>query len=116
MSDAESAPTPTHDREGVDPQTLTLFQQNILLVLASTGPQHGLGIKGDLEPLYGHQDMNHSRVYHALDQLVERGLLQKSQRDGRTNDYALTPTGRKTLQADASRRATIVTRMEGRQP
>jgi DNA-binding PadR family transcriptional regulator len=114
MSDAESASAPTHDPEAIDPQTLNLFQQNILLVLARTGPQHGRGIKADLEPLYGTQ-INNGRLYPTLDELVERGLVKKSQRDGRTNEYALTPTARKTLQADASRRATIVTRMEGRQ-
>ena len=115
MSDAESAPAPTHDREGVDPQTLTLFQQNILYVLAeSDGADYGLGVKHSLEDLYG-EDINHGRLYPALNQLVERGLVEKSERDGRTNEYALTPTARKTLLADASRRATIVNRLEGGQ-
>ena len=116
MSDAESAPTPTPDREGDDPQTLTLFQQNILYVLAeSDGADYGLGVKRRLQVLYG-EELNHSRLYPALDQLVERGLLEKSQRDGRTNEYALTPTARKTLEVDASRRAIIVNRLGGEQP
>jgi DNA-binding PadR family transcriptional regulator len=116
VSDVESAPTPTHDREAVNPQTLTLFQQNILLVLAeSDGADYGLGVKRSLEDLYG-EDVKHGRLYPNLDQLVERGLVQKGERDGRTNDYALTAAGRKTLQADASRRGSIVTRLEGRQP
>jgi DNA-binding PadR family transcriptional regulator len=112
VSDAESAPIPTAGPEVVDPQSLSLFQQNILLVLARTGPQHGLGIKADLETLYG-TDINHGRLYPNLDELVERGLLEKSQRDLRTNEYALTPTAHKTIQADASRRAAIADYLGG---
>jgi len=115
VSDGESASAPTYDPEAVNAQTLTLFQQNILYVLAeSNGADYGLGVKRSLETLYG-EDINQGRLYPALDQLVERGLLQKSARDLRTNEYALTAAARKTLQADASRRATIVTRLEGRQ-
>jgi len=114
VSDAESASTPAHDPEGVDPQTLTLFQQNILYVLAeSDGANYGLGVKRRLQVLY--EVVNHGRLYPALNQLVERGLVQKSERDGGTNEYALTATARKTLEADASRRATIVNRLEGEQ-
>ena len=113
MSDTESAPTPAHDPEGVDPQTLTLFQQNILLVLAeSDGVDYGLGVKRSLEDLYG-EDINNGRLYPNLDQLVDMRLVEKSELDKRTNEYALTEIGREVIREDAQRRASIAEEIDG---
>ena len=70
---------------------LTAFQQNVLAVL-SEEPRYGLAIKRELEDYYG-TEVNHGRLYPNLDELVEMGLVEKSELDKRTNQYALTEAG-----------------------
>ena len=76
---------------------LTAFQQLILLDVSIRERQngespHGLAIKEDLEEMYG-EEVNHGRLYPNLDTLVEEGLIEKSERDKRTNEYSLTEQG-----------------------
>jgi len=70
---------------------LTAFQQNILTILAEE-PRYGLAIKRELESYYD-SEVNHGRLYPNLDDLVEMGLVEKSELDKRTNEYALTDQG-----------------------
>jgi DNA-binding PadR family transcriptional regulator len=70
---------------------LTAFQHNILIILAEE-PMYGLAIKRQLEGYYG-TEVNHGRLYPNLDTLVEMGLVEKSELDKRTNQYALTSDG-----------------------
>jgi DNA-binding PadR family transcriptional regulator len=70
---------------------LTAFQQNILTILAEE-PRYGLAIKRDLEAYYD-SEVNHGRLYPNLDELVEMDLVEKSELDKRTNQYALTDDG-----------------------
>ena len=74
---------------------LTAFQQNILVIL-SEEPRYGLAIKRELEAYYD-SEVNHGRLYPNLDDLVEMGLVEKSELDKRTNQYALTERGEKTV-------------------
>jgi DNA-binding PadR family transcriptional regulator len=74
---------------------LTAFQQNILVIL-SEEPRYGLAVKRELEDYYG-SEVNHGRLYPNLDDLVEMGLVEKSELDKRTNQYALTETGHDAL-------------------
>ena len=74
---------------------LTAFQQNILTILAEE-PRYGLAIKRELESYYD-SEVNHGRLYPNLDELVELGLVEKSELDKRTNQYALTDDGYQTL-------------------
>jgi len=74
---------------------LTAFQQNILVILAEE-PMYGLAIKGHLETYYG-TEVNHGRLYPNLDDLVEMGLVEKSELDKRTNQYELTDEGHDAL-------------------
>lgn len=76
---------------------LTAFQQNVLVVLAEE-PMYGLAIKRALEEYYG-TDVNHGRLYPNLDDLVELGLVEKSELDKRTNEYELTEKGEDALLA-----------------
>ena len=86
MSEAQTVtPEPGIARE------LTAFQQNILVILAEE-PRYGLAIKRELETYYD-SEVNHGRLYPNLDDLVEQGLLEKSELDKRTNEYALTTDG-----------------------
>jgi DNA-binding PadR family transcriptional regulator len=70
---------------------LTAFQQNVLLVLAEES-RYGLAIKRELEDYYD-EEVNHGRLYPNLDTLIERGLVEKSELDKRTNEYAVTDDG-----------------------
>jgi DNA-binding PadR family transcriptional regulator len=70
---------------------LTAFQQNILAIL-SEEPRYGLAVKRELETYYD-SDVNHGRLYPNLDDLVEMGLVEKSELDKRTNEYSLTERG-----------------------
>lgn len=83
-------------RERSIPRDLTSFQRNLLLVL-SDEPKYGLAIKRELEGYYG-EDVNHGRLYPNLDELVDMGLIEKSQLDKRTNQYELTELGYETVQ------------------
>jgi DNA-binding PadR family transcriptional regulator len=86
MSEAQAV----EDGAGVV-RDLTAFQQNILVILAEE-PMYGLAIKGHLEEYYG-TEVNHGRLYPNLDDLVEMGLVEKSELDKRTNQYELTESG-----------------------
>ncbi|WP_247729370.1 PadR family transcriptional regulator [Halovivax limisalsi] len=70
---------------------LTAFQNNILTIL-STEPMYGLAIKRELEDYYD-TEVNHGRLYPNLDELVDLGLIEKSELDKRTNQYELTDEG-----------------------
>ena len=74
---------------------LTAFQQNILTILAEE-PRYGLAIKRELETYYD-SEVNHGRLYPNLDDLVEMGLVEKSELDKRTNQYELTDDGHDAL-------------------
>ncbi len=86
MSEAQSV----SDESGLA-RDLTAFQQNILMILAEE-PRYGLAIKRELEDYYG-TEVNHGRLYPNLDDLVDLGLVEKSELDKRTNQYELTETG-----------------------
>ncbi|GAA0293169.1 PadR family transcriptional regulator [Halarchaeum salinum] len=79
---------------------LTAFQKNILVVL-SEEPRYGLAVKRELEEYYG-EEVNHGRLYPNLDDLVEEGLVEKSELDKRTNQYALTDAGVEAVFDDLS--------------
>jgi len=77
---------------------LTGFQRDLLYVIAGLDGPHGLAIKEELEDYY-EGDVNHGRLYPNLDALVEKGLIEKGQRDRRTNYYDLTARGERELSA-----------------
>jgi DNA-binding PadR family transcriptional regulator len=76
---------------------LTAFQQNILTILAEEA-RYGLAIKRELQTYYD-AEVNHGRLYPNLDELVELGLVEKSELDKRTNQYALTDEGYETVKS-----------------
>ena len=86
MSDAQALA-----EEGIVARDLTAFQFNILITLTRE-PMYGLAIKRDLEAYYG-DEVNHGRLYPNLDELVDAGLITKSELDKRTNQYALSDAG-----------------------
>jgi DNA-binding PadR family transcriptional regulator len=76
---------------------LTAFQRDLLRALAKTDKQSGLSLKTDIRTYYG-EEINHSRLYQNLDELVAHGLINKRRRDGRTNSYSLTEAATTALE------------------
>lgn len=113
MSNNESGAYESPDGPDESPtDTLTAFQQDILLTLARLAPaderSYGLAIKRRLEDRYD-AEVNHGRLYPNLDQLVDADLVQKQQLDQRTNHYQLTDAGVAFL---VSRRDELATALE----
>ena len=77
---------------------LTGFQRDLLYLVDGLDDPHGLAIKDELEEYY-EQEIHHGRLYPNLDTLVEKGLLDKSQRDKRTNEYTTTRRGTREIEA-----------------
>ncbi|MFB6153853.1 MAG: PadR family transcriptional regulator [Halodesulfurarchaeum sp.] len=77
---------------------LTGFQRDLLYVVAGLEEPHGLAIKEELEEYY-ESEIHHGRLYPNLDTLVEKGLIDKGQRDQRTNFYTVTRRGRREIEA-----------------
>lgn len=77
---------------------LTGFQRDLLYVIAGSDEPHGLAVKEELEDYY-EKEIHHGRLYPNLDTLVERGLIEKGQKDRRTNIYSVTSRGEREIKA-----------------
>lgn len=77
---------------------LTGFQRDLLYAIAGLEDPHGLALKDELEDYY-ETEVHHGRLYPNLDTLVDKGLVEKSKQDERTNIYSITRRGRRELQA-----------------
>ena len=77
---------------------LTGFQRDLLYVVAGFDEPHGLAIKDELEDYY-EKEIHHGRLYPNLDTLVEKGLMEKGERDRRTNYYTVTRRGNREITA-----------------
>ncbi|NEU58722.1 helix-turn-helix transcriptional regulator [Halorussus sp. MSC15.2] len=91
---------------------LRAFERDLLYAVRalerdSENPPKGLAIKAYLDERNG-DEINHSRLYQNLDRLAEHGLLEKAEKDGRTNEYATTDTAEQLLVQHAKRRANAV--------
>lgn len=100
MSDAQTAhrtaDTDDDSESGALLADLTAFQRDLLFSIESLNGDgerpHGLAVKADLEAEYP-GEIHHGRLYPNLDELVDKGLVNKSELDQRTNGYALTRRG-----------------------
>jgi DNA-binding PadR family transcriptional regulator len=61
---------------------------------------------------YYEPGINHGRLYPNLDTLVEKGLIEKGERDRRTNFYRTTRRGGARSRADASGKLATSVRSE----
>ena len=77
---------------------LTSFQRDLLYVIVGKDDPHGLAIKEELEDYY-EKEIHHGRLYPNLDTLVEKGLIEKGQKDRRTNVYHTTRRGEREIDA-----------------
>jgi DNA-binding PadR family transcriptional regulator len=77
---------------------LTGFQRDLLYTIAGKTEPHGLAIKEELEDYY-EKEIHHGRLYPNLDTLVDKGLVEKGQKDRRTNVYSITRRGQREIEA-----------------
>ncbi|MDF9748273.1 PadR family transcriptional regulator [Natrinema salsiterrestre] len=77
---------------------LTGFQRDLLYTIAGQDNPHGLAIKEELEDYY-EKEIHHGRLYPNLDEVVDKGLVEKGELDQRTNFYKITARGRRELEA-----------------
>jgi PadR family transcriptional regulator, regulatory protein PadR len=77
---------------------LTGFQRDLLYVISGLDDPHGLALKAELEKYYD-KEIHHGRLYPNLDTLVDKGFVEKSQLDLRTNLYKITARGQRELDA-----------------
>ena len=77
---------------------LTGFQRDLLYVVAGKSEPHGLALKEELENYY-ETEIHHGRLYPNLDTLVDKGLIEKGEKDRRTNIYTITKRGQRELEA-----------------
>ena len=101
MSQSESS---IHD--DVSATDLSTFKKEVLFAIteieAAGDEPYGLAIKRRLEDKF-EMDINHGRLYPNLDELVDRGLVEKSELDKRTNEYSLTDAGAQLITEYAQR-------------
>jgi len=95
-TETDSTTTPTADPFGDD---LTTIQRDLLYAIYGTDEPNGLELKDRLERVY-EVEIHHGRLYPNLDDLVEKGLVNKGELDRRTNYYELTSRGRREVEAD----------------
>jgi DNA-binding PadR family transcriptional regulator len=77
---------------------LTGFQRDLFYVIVGLEQPPGLAIKEELEDYY-EKEIHHGRLYPNLDTLVEKGLVEKGEKDRRTNLDTLTRRGRREIEA-----------------
>lgn len=76
---------------------LTEFKRDLLIIVSGLVEPNGLEIKEELEDYY-ESEINHGRLYPNLDELVDKGLIDKEQKDERTNKYLLTDAGEEVIE------------------
>ena len=97
---------------GVPYHDLTAFQRDLLWSVVEleedeSTETYGLAIKRQVEETY-RKEINHGRLYPNLDELAEKGLVEKSALDDRTNEYRPTAAARMLLRRVATDRADLV--------
>ncbi|MFB6130454.1 MAG: helix-turn-helix transcriptional regulator [Salinigranum sp.] len=82
----------------MDSYELTGFQRDLLFVVGGLGAASGKETKRKLEETQD-RTLLAGRVYSNLDTLVEYGLVEKGEIDGRTNEYRITDEGREEIRS-----------------
>ncbi|WP_135666579.1 PadR family transcriptional regulator [Halorhabdus rudnickae] len=77
---------------------LTTLQRDLLYAIAGEDRPSGVAVKAVLDEYY-EKDVLHGNLYQTIDVLVDKGLVEKGEKDGRTNYYNLTERGVKKLEA-----------------
>lgn len=79
---------------------LTGIQRDLLIACYAIGEGNGSDIWDVVENVRGRR-ISRVAVYNNLDELDDRGLIDKQQIDGRENSYSITAEGRDLVEAEA---------------
>lgn len=71
---------------------LTALQRDILFAVAGLDSPNGQEIRRELAETQGRNVLS-GHIYLSIEQLVDAELVEKSSRDGRSNEYSLTDDG-----------------------
>jgi DNA-binding PadR family transcriptional regulator len=74
---------------------LTRIQRDVLIITAGIGPTEGVTISAELNGYY-YSSVTTQQVYHALEGLIEVGLISKNP-EGQSNSYSITSDGKQTI-------------------
>lgn len=72
------------------------FQRDLLYCIAGTEDPSGQEVRSELEQSSS-IEVNHGRLYPNLDDLVDKGLVEKQSKNNRTNLYRLTDQARELI-------------------
>jgi len=75
---------------------LTGFQRDLLYCIVGTDDPSGQEVRSELEQSSS-IEVNHGRLYPNLDDLIDKGLVEKQSKDRRTNLYRLTDQAKKLI-------------------
>lgn len=90
---------------------ITALQRDILYVIAGLERPAGVDIERELNEYYP-SPVGDSRLYQSLNQLVNKGLVSKGEKNARTNEYGLTEAGEAWLEDHRSWRRQYFRAME----
>ena len=74
------------------------FKRDMMVVIAGMDSPSGKELIAELQEYYS-EEITVGRVYPQLDELVEKKLITKQDRNGRANEYQLTKRGVRDIQA-----------------
>ena len=77
-------------------EQLTALQRDMMFAVAGLESPNGREVQRELERTQDREFVS-GHVYTVFEELVTAGLLEKSRRNGRSNEYRLTETGRSWL-------------------
>lgn len=87
---------------------------HILLVLLD-GPRHGYEIRKDVESETGGRvRLEIGSLYRILGRMLDAGLIEEADFDGRRRNYRLTTAGRRALKSEAERLVGVVAQLRAR--
>jgi len=80
-------------------QDLTAFQRDLLTVVAALEAPNGQDVQKKLATYYD-GTLNSGRLYPNLNELADRGLVEKTKKSRTENSYAVTDAGSDALASD----------------
>jgi len=91
---------------------LTRFEYELLYQVARSGPMVGTDLRAAMQKRVA-TVVSNGKLYPALNDLHDAGLISKDERDRRSYDYGLTEKGREVLRRDAQWRYSVANDVGG---
>lgn len=91
-------------------EQLTRIQRDVLIIIVGIGPTEGVTISDELNGYY-YSSVTTQQVYHALDGLIEMGLITKNSA-GKSNYYRVTTAGKEALSQHRAWQETVRSTVE----